>query len=253
MCLIVFAYRIVPDYPMIMVANRDEFYSRPTREACYWHEESIIAGKDLKEGGTWLGLQHQHARFAAITNYREMDTDENAARSRGELPVRFLTSGETPRDFCQNLMMEKDQYRGFNFLAGNQDELVYCSNRHPEVQTLMPGLYGVSNGLLDTPWPKVVRAREALQQALDKGASSEALIEVLLDRTVATDEMLPDTGIGIEGERKLSPCFIQSDGYGTRSTTALKVAADQTTELTEQTWTEQGERYTQKYFLLHPA
>lgn len=221
MCLIVFAWKCHSDYPLIMAANRDEYYQRPTALAGFWEDQpDILAGRDLRDGGTWLGVNRQ-GQFATVTNYRE-GHQQPAHRSRGELTANFLSSGTNIRQYAQHVIDVGDQYNGFNLLLGDGDQLHYCSNRQPQIQTVSPGIYSLSNHLLDSPWPKAIHAKEVLEPLLKTNSvDRDLLIQSLQRRKPFADEHLPDTGVGLEMERMLSPPFIASKDYGTRCTTVL--------------------------------
>ncbi len=222
MCLLALAYKVHPDYPLIVVANRDEFYARPTREAHFWPAHpTILAGRDLEAGGTWLGVSRA-GRWSTVTNFREGRLAP-APHSRGELPLGFLTGNESPADYSRRMLAHGDDFNGFNLLAGNRDELVYASNRQAAIRSLPPGVYTLSNDFLDTPWPKAELARENLLRVLRDAPAlhTDDLLGVLASRQVFPDRQLPATGIGQEMERTLSPPFIVTPAYGTRCTTAL--------------------------------
>jgi len=223
MCLIVFAYDAHPLYRLVLGANRDEFFERPTAPAGPWREApALIAGRDLRAGGTWLGVTRT-GRIAAVTNYREPGFQQVKGTSRGALVTDFLMSALAPAVHLQNLSARSHTYNGFNLLLGDARSLVYFSNRKEGAQIVPAGVHGLSNRHLDTPWPKVERARAGLERLLANGTGLdvEALFSLLADRTPAPDEALPDTGIGISWERLLSSIFIESDTYGTRSTSIL--------------------------------
>lgn len=223
MCLILLAYRVHPGYELVMAANRDEFYRRPTAPAGFWEDVPyLLAGRDLKEGGTWMGITRQ-GRFAAVTNYRDPQAVRPHAPSRGNLVGDYLKGNESPRDYLARLVPEAGNYNGFNLLLGDDQGLFYYSNQDGAPRSLPSGIYGLSNHLLDTPWPKVARGRQALETLLGQssGPTSEALFAILEDRTQASDEELPETGVGIELERMLSPMFIQTPDYGTCSSSVL--------------------------------
>jgi len=224
MCLIVFAYNHHPRYKLIVAANRDENYQRPTRAARFWpSHEDLLAGKDLKAGGTWMGITRS-GRFSAITNYREPVIRKENPPSRGHLVLDFLRQSEDPVNYFEHVDREADRYVGFNLLAGTPGELCYYSNRQREIRRLSPGIYGLSNHLLDTPWPKIKRAKNHLQNIIRKEDIPEAdLFDLLYDDAVAPDNQLPDTGIPREVERKVSPIFIKTEGYGTRCSTVLLI------------------------------
>ncbi len=238
MCLILLAHRILPEYPLVLAANRDEFYERPTASARFWPEApQLLAGRDLQGGGTWLGVTRSGG-WAAVTNYREAARPMSAGRSRGALVLNFLTGEENPGDYLAAVAAEAQDYPGFNLLAGTPEEVWYLSNHDGAARPLPPGVYGLSNALLDTPWPKVVRSREAFQLALNlPGAEREpAFFDLLSDRREAPDAELPDTGFGLEWERLLSPPFILSPGYGTRSSTVLTFSRSGEALLTERSF-----------------
>lgn len=223
MCLIVFAYRRQPGYRLILAANRDEFYDRPTRGVSFWQDRpDILAGLDLKGGGTWLGITRS-GRIAAITNYRHMPSVRPGAPSRGMLVKDFLSGDTPPTDYLDRVQSVGSRYNGFNLLVGDADSLYYFSNKGGAIRRLAPGLYGLSNHLLDTPWPKVERVKTKFESLLKRSAdpASEDLFDMLQDAARPPDKALPDTGIGLEWERVLSPMFITSQTYGTRSTAVV--------------------------------
>jgi uncharacterized protein with NRDE domain len=250
MCLIVFAWKYHPDYPLIMAANRDEYHQRPTAPADFWEDQpDILAGRDLMGGGTWLGVNRQ-GQFAAVTNYRE-GHQQLAPRSRGELTANFLSSGTDIRQYAQHVIDEGDQYNGFNLLLGDGYHLYYCSNRQPQVQGVSPGIYSLSNHLLDSPWPKAIHVKEALEPLLKTNSvDRDLLIQSLQRREPFADEYLPDTGVGLEMERMLSPPFITSKDYGTRCTTVLLKNNQGETTLVEQTYGSDGSQGKRRTFNL---
>lgn len=225
MCLILFAYEAHPSYRLILAANRDEFYERPTGPAAFWPDApGLLAGRDLRHGGTWLGVTRA-GRFAALTNYRDPSAKLDGARSRGGLVTDFLKNRQPPAHYAREVAATAAAYDGFNLLAGDAQTLYYFSNRGGAPSKLAPGVYGLSNHLLDTPWPKVARGKRALGEVIGTGdaLAPEAVIEILFDRVRAADAELPDTGVGVEVERVLSPLFIASPGYGTRSSTVVLI------------------------------
>ncbi len=224
MCLILFAWRAHEAFPFILAANRDEFYERPTAPADFWEESpDLLAGRDLKAGGTWLGVTRQGC-VAAITNYRDPASLKPGAPSRGEMVSGFLRGREGPEAYLDGLAPVAGRYNGFSLLLGNLSELFVYSNRGARF-AVEPGVHGMSNHLIDSPWPKVVRGKAALAGLLGEpgGPSPEALLDLLADRSRPPDRELPDTGVGLEWERILSPLFIESPSYGTRSSTVLIV------------------------------
>jgi uncharacterized protein with NRDE domain len=225
MCLILLAYDAHPLYRLILAANRDEFFSRPAAPAFFWEDApQLLAGRDLKEGGTWLGLTRS-GRIAAITNYRDPRSERKDAPSRGGLVSGFLRGAMAVEDYLAFLRREGVAYNGFNLIFGDMKRLCWFSNRGGDPQFLQPGIHGISNHLLDTPWPKVSHGKEAVERLVVMGKSiePEALFAILADRTVAPDPLLPETGVGIELERLLSPLFISAPTYGTRSSTVLLI------------------------------
>lgn len=223
MCLLVLARNSHPDYPLVVVANRDEFHRRPSQQAHWWQDcPSVLAGRDLDAGGTWMGVSAD-GRWAAVTNYREGNKDK-ALRSRGELPANYLQGSVSPAAYAASLADVACQYGGFNLLVGDMDQVCYVSNRKPGVASLGSSIYTLSNHVLDTPWPKAELARLKLTQALRTPTLEiENLFAVLADSQPFGDHELPVTGVGLELERTLSPPFIVGEEYGTRGTTVLMV------------------------------
>ncbi len=222
MCLIFVAIDAHPDYRLVIAANRDEFYERPSAPAAFWPEaRQLLAGKDLRAGGTWLGIT-KAGRIAALTNYRHRDSQRTDAPSRGNLVSDFLLGREKPAEYLNKLAAHAHRYNGFNLLVGQGASFCHYSNCSSGIRALEPGIHGLSNHLLDTPWPKVEKGKRALRALLAaKSLSPKDLFSFLHDRTAAPDESLPDTGVGLEMERMLSPIFINSPDYGTRSSTII--------------------------------
>ncbi|MEX1211791.1 MAG: NRDE family protein [Balneolaceae bacterium] len=224
MCLIVFSYKQHPTYDLIFAANRDEFYSRPTKEAHFWEEHPhVLAGKDLQSGGTWMGITTS-GTFSAVTNYRDLSMIKKDAPSRGHLVLDYLVNGGDPETYLDNVDRKANRYNGFNLLAGTTEKLMYYSNKVHEPVRLDPGLYGLSNHLLNTSWPKVEQTREDLRLAIEEEEITEERLFDLLKRDVrAPDEKLPNTGLPRELERAVSSVFIKTEMYGTRSSTILLI------------------------------
>jgi uncharacterized protein with NRDE domain len=239
MCLILVAWQAHPDYPLVVAANRDEFFARPTDAASFWPDNRILAGHDLKEGGTWMGITRS-GRFAALTNYRDPARQFDGAVSRGRLVADLLTSSDAPSVWLADKAAGAAAYNGFNLIAAADGELAWASNVSGDCQTLPPGVYGLSNHLLDSPWPKVRAARSALARALEALPNDQPLFDLLRDDTIPPDEQLPRTGVGIEWERLLSSAFVKAPGYGTRSSTVMLMRRDGTLVFDEQTWLEGG-------------
>jgi uncharacterized protein with NRDE domain len=222
MCVIFIAYRIHPRYPLIVLANRDEFYDRPTAEAAHWEDHpEIYAGRDLIAGGTWLGVTEK-GRFAAVTNFREPG-DARGDRSRGALVADFLASDKSPNEYLEHVQEDANRYSGFNLIVGNAGtELFYYSNRSANTQRLNKDCYGLSNHLLSSSWPKVTNGLARFKQLISKEQFQISdCFRLLSDTSLAADADLPDTGVGIERERVLSPIFIRTPNYGTRSSTVV--------------------------------
>jgi uncharacterized protein with NRDE domain len=224
MCTLLLAFKAHPRYPLILAANRDEFYDRPTAGAARWEDApQLFAGRDLVHGGTWLGVTVT-GRIAALTNYRDPRGATVHGASRGKLVSGFLQEKATAKRYLEDLRESGGPYNGYNLLLGDQDRLYCYSNRSDAIVAIAPGVHGLSNHLLDTPWPKVVRGKESLGRLLATGDfSAEGLFAILADQTRAADEQLPDTGVGLETERLLSSIFIASERYGTRSSSILLV------------------------------
>ncbi len=216
MCLILFAYRQHADYPLIVIANRDEYYARPTRNAHWWDDADIFAGRDLEAGGTWLGLNRQ-GLFAAVTNVREPGGMSPGKQSRGELTRNYLADSSPPQQYLHNLAGHDQDYSGFNLLLGSPQGIWFYSNRDQEIRSIEPGIYGISNGLFDEPWPKLSSGKAELETLLAGGIDSVQLMEILTDHRVAQDHELPNTGVSLDIERMLSSRFIRSPEYGTRA------------------------------------
>jgi len=235
MCLILIACGAHPDFPLVIAANRDEYYLRPTARAGYWADHGhILAGRDLECMGTWLGVTRA-GRFAALTNFRDPRERKTDAPSRGNLVGDFLLSGLDPRRYLDEIKSAAQRYNGFNLLAGDANGVFCFSSYDSTLQELSPGIHGLSNHLLNTPWPKVVRGKQRLLQALADGPDAEALLDLLQDREPASGNELPDTGVGAELERVLSPAMIVSPQYGTRASTALLFGSDGCVSFTERT------------------
>lgn len=223
MCTLLVAYEAHPRYRLILAANRDEFYQRPTAAAGFWQEAGdVFAGRDLVHGGSWLGVTGS-GRIAALTNYRQ-GTAGAHGQSRGHLVSEYLKGELSAQEYLETLRGNTAGYSGYNVVLGDTDRLYCYSNKNDEIIRIEPGVHGLSNHLLNTPWPKVVRGKEALARALEQEkVSREELFAILADSTKAPDEQLPDTGVGLELERLLSSIFISSERYGTRSSTILLV------------------------------
>lgn len=239
MCLILVAWRAHPRYPLVIAANRDEFFSRPTAGASFWPDGHILAGRDIQGGGTWLGISRA-GRIAALTNYRDPTRQRGGLPSRGRLVTDFLMSDEPAAAWLHDLAPATGQYNGFNLIVGEvvASSLACLSSVTGEIRTLEPGIYGLSNHLLDSPWPKVDAAKSALSTALGALPEDGPLFDLLHDETIHPDNALPRTGVSLEWERLLSSAFVRAPGYGTRCSTVVMVNSAGTTVFDEQTWLE---------------
>lgn len=234
MCLILFAYQYHPQYRLVLAANRDEFFVRDTAALAFWQDAPhILAGRDLEKGGTWLGVT-RNGRFAALTNYREANSPQKDGPSRGHLVSEYLKRDDSPLLYLNELQLTADRYSGFNLLLGDKETMYYFSNRENSIRLLQSGVFGLSNRLLDSPWPKLERGKEMLLTYLDNDEIDPIrLLDILNDRHRPSDEELPNTGVSLDWERVLSPIFITSDDYGTRSSTVLLIESDSGISMTE--------------------
>jgi len=257
MCLILFSYKAHPLYPLILAANRDEFYERPTAQASFQKETpDMLAGRDLKDGGTWLGMT-KTGRIAALTNFRDIGNLKSDAPSRGELVSGFLCGNENPVEYIQNIRRVSDRYNGFNLILGDESGLFYFSNDDHLFREISPGIHGLSNHLLDTPWPKVEHGRKLLDSMISETENPlpDEIFHMLADISRPNDKHLPDTGIGLEWERLLSSIFIQSEIYGTRSSSVIFVDRENNVTFIERTFISgPGEYKTVKFsFRMNPG
>jgi uncharacterized protein with NRDE domain len=240
MCLAVIALGAHPFYPLVVAANRDEFHDRPTAAAAWW-DESWLAGRDLQAGGTWLGITRA-GRIALLTNVRDPARHDPQAPSRGNLVTRALADAAPPAEALAAAIADGGEHNGFNLVVGNSTEMHWGSNRAGTPRALAPGLHGLSNASLDTPWPKVVRTKAAIAAWCDaRGGDPAALLSVLADRSLAPDDELPATGVTLAWERMLSAPFIVSERYGTRSSTVIAVDAEGHVQFVERAFDAAGE------------
>ena len=237
MCLIVFSYKNHPRYPLILATNRDEFYDRPTEAAHVWQTSpQIIAGRDKKAGGTWLGIS-KNGRFAALTNHRKMDDIKEDTTSRGIIVKDFLLSDDKPQEYLTELQQQGDQFNGFNLIAGTFDDLYYISNKKEGVHKIEPGNHMLSNAFLNTPWPKTVEASASFKEILKEEHPDESkLFEMLQNDQRYSLEKLPDTGLPEKMEKAVSSIFIETDNYGTRSSTLVFVDRKNNVRFVEKTY-----------------
>jgi uncharacterized protein with NRDE domain len=227
MCLIFLSINNHPTYKLIIAANRDEFYQRKTAAAEYWSDyPEILGGRDLEASGTWMAM-NKKGRVAMVTNYRDLKNLKQTAPSRGALVSNFLLTDMHANEYLQSIEPKADVFNGFNLLVGNVDELYYLSNYKQGLEKLNSGIYGLSNALLDTPWPKVEKGKAHFATLIEKqDVDPEVLFNILYNEEQAADSLLPDTGVGIERERMLSSMFIKSPSYGTRCSTVMLVRHD---------------------------
>ena len=241
MCLILFAWQQHPDYPLIAIANRDEYYARPSRDAQWWEDDDIYAGRDLEAGGTWLGV-NRRGHFAAVTNVREAGGMQPGKRSRGDLTRDYLAASDDAETYLARLAPQDQEFAGFNLLLGDSSGLWFYSNREQKIHRVEAGVYGVSNGAFDEPWPKLKSGRAELSALLDGEIRHDQLMEILTDHRVAEDHELPNTGVELDIERLLSSRFIRSSAYGTRACSVITIDREQRIEFSEQNYTDAEHR-----------
>ena len=249
MCLIFISINNHPTYKLIIAANRDEFYNRKTAAADFWEDKpNILGGRDLEACGTWMAMT-KTGRIGMITNYRDPQNINPKAPSRGELVSEYLENGIHGLSYLNAIETKAKEYNGFNLIVGTQDELWYLSNYKNGIDKLKPGLYGLSNHLLETPWPKIIRGKEILAPLLkEKTIDIKNVFEVLYDSQQAMDENLPNTGIGLERERMLSSMFIKSPNYGSRCSTVVLIDHQNQVQLTERVYDLTSFNYTTRVF-----
>ena len=241
MCLLLFAYKTHPDYRLILAANRDEFHRRPTDAAQWWNDApNIFAGRDLEKSGTWMGATRD-GKFAALTNFRDPAQRKSNAPSRGLLVSDYLRGKLAPADYLAQLSSNAEQYEAFNLFLGDKNSLWFFSSRDKQPHELKPGVYGLSNATLDEPWPKVTHGKQALNKILVENVNENELFSLLADRTIYHDDHLPQTGVPLEWERRLSATFIVSPEYGTRCSTLLLIGKDGRMEMIERSFDAGGE------------
>jgi uncharacterized protein with NRDE domain len=240
MCLILFAWRAHPEHALVVAANRDEFFDRPAKPAAYWDDApEVLAGRDLTAQGTWLGVTRT-GRFASITNYRNPAERMPTAPTRGHLVTGFLMAADSPSAYFAGIALGAQEYNGFSMLAADNASLGFYSNREGIVRRIAPGVHGLSNHLLDTPWPKVEKGKERLGALLAGTFDPAAYLELLGDTEPAHDRHLPDTGVGLERERKISAIRIAGGDYGTRCSTVLRIGTDGVAEFWERSYDREG-------------
>jgi uncharacterized protein with NRDE domain len=228
MCLLLVAHGCCPGYRLVLAANRDEFHARPTAPAAAWDEyPAIIGGRDLEAGGTWLAIDTR-GRFATLTNVRSSRGPQRGRRSRGLIVSDFLRSEWAAGAYVDDLARVGADYDGFNVLAYDRDTLYWYSNQADVPRALGPGIYTLSNALLDTVWPKTARLRSGFGHLL--GTQPDDIVETLLgllrDQHLPDDGTLPETGVGLAMERVLASIFIRGEAYGTRCSTVVLIDQD---------------------------
>lgn len=240
MCLIILGVQSHPEYELVLVANRDEFFERKTLKAHLWKKPEIFAGKDMVAGGTWLGVD-KRGRLAAVTNFRNPETVKTTAPSRGLLPVLFLENNMPADVFLQSLSKNGQDYNGFNLIVKDENGIFHYSNVTDKITAINQGIHGLSNAFLNTNWPKVLRGKEKLAKALEENRLNEkSLNGILYDSALAQDKDLPRTGVPLALERQLSAMFIKTPGYGTRCTTVVKIGTGGSVNFTEVIYNEAG-------------
>jgi len=242
MCTILFSWKQHKNYPLILIANRDEFYERKTAPASWWTDHpDVLGGRDLKAGGTWMGI-NKNGRFAAITNFRKLPVEKTYDTSRGDIVKNFLIGTENPNDYLQHLQEKGNNYDGFSLIFGNPHEL-YCYSNRGKAEKLNSNLYGLSNHLLDSPWKKVENGKEWFAAEITDGKwDQEKLFEILRSEEKALDSELPQTGLDLEKERLVSSIFIKSENYGTRISSILTLDQSGSVEFHERTFTPKSDR-----------
>ena len=237
MCLAFFAVGIHPTYKLVVATNRDEFYQRKTEDAHFWADHpTLVGGRDLEGGGTWMGMTRS-GRISLLTNYRDPLHIDPQAPTRGALVSDYLIGTESPDAYLQHIAQHGKQYNGFNLVMGYPDQLWYYSNYKEGVDKLPPGFYGLSNHLLETPWPKVVRGKEKIKPLLlQQTLQPDELFTALYDEHRAPKDALPDTGLTIDREEALSSMFIKTGSYGTRCSTVVLVDHDNHVRYTERVY-----------------
>lgn len=245
MCLIFLSFQNHPTYKLIIAGNRDEFYSRKTASANFWEDHpTILAGRDLEAGGTWMGMTKK-GHVSMLTNFRDPGNINPSAPSRGQLVSDYLRETEQPDTYLRALENKGNTYNGFNLIVGNAEVLWYYSNYGAGTMKLSAGFYGISNHLLETPWPKVVRGKKKLEPALrNPRINADELFEILYDDQRATDSQLPDTGLPLERERALSSMFIKTGDYGSRCSTVILIDKENQVEFSERVYDVKTFEYT---------
>lgn len=238
MCLITISYNVSEDYPLIIAANRDEYFARPSLPADYWEDApEVLGGRDLEKKGGWFAV-NKSGRLAAVTNYRGMDEVDPEAQSRGLLVSRFLNDSQNTETYLQQCIETRSEYSAFNLLLGDKTGLYFLSSREAQFQKLKSGIYGISNGDFDSDWPKLRRCKQQFKKITGTMTeiNHEFFLQMLADQFVPEDSELPQTGVGLELERMLAPVFIRGVEYGTRTSTVLSRSRSNMISLTERNY-----------------
>ena len=250
MCLIFLAIDNHPKYKLVVAANRDEFYQRQTARADFWEDHpEILGGRDLEAGGSWMAI-NKRGRIAMVTNYRDLRNLKSTAPSRGHLVSDFLLTDQDVEFYLREIEPKASHYNGFNLIVGDSSRLGYLSNYKEGIEFLSSGIYGLSNGLLDSDWPKVQRGKEKFTAVLNGEVHAEGLFKLLYNEERAPDDQLPDTGLDLERERAVSSMFIKSPGYGTRCSSVLLIDRQNNIEFSERVYDLETFDYTTKKFEL---
>ena len=240
MCLILLVWRAHPEFPCVLAANRDEFHARATAAANWWPDRpSVLAGRDLEAGGTWLGVTRA-GRIAALTNYRDPGLVRDSVPSRGDLVTQFLESSQSVADALEHLRRVGGSYNPFNIIFSDGERLGIFESVRGDGRELGAGVYGLSNHLLDTPWPKVRIAKSRLTEALNSLHDETAVMRLLRDDKPAPDDELPQTGITLQWERLVSSAFVRAGAYGTRCSTLLRIGRAGRAAFDEWSWDRDG-------------
>ncbi|HET9473181.1 MAG TPA: NRDE family protein [Steroidobacteraceae bacterium] len=248
MCLLVLAWRCHPRYRLVVAANRDEFHARPAAALAPWEDQpGTVGGRDLLAGGTWFAIDGAR-RCGIVTNFREFGRRRRSAPSRGELIPTYLAAGSSPGAWLRTLETDAPGYAGFNLLLADRESLWYATNRSDEfARELPPGIYGLSNEFLDTPWPKLVRVRARFEAMLAEPASEDRrvlsgeLFAMLADREIAAPVTLPPSDLSPEWARKFSAPFVLDPTYGTRCSTVLTLSGDDSLAIAERRFDANGD------------
>lgn len=249
MCLIFISIKDHPRYKLIVAANRDEFYKRKTAPASYWDDfPEVLGGRDLEAQGTWMAMTRS-GKVAMVTNYRDLTNINPAAPSRGQLVSEYLFNGYNPDEYLKEIHEVAHQYNGFNLVIGNHEDLYYYSNYQSKIIRLESGFYGLSNHLLDTPWPKVKKGKAKMEPILKQERIDPIMLfEILRDEEIAPDHELPKTGLELERERALSAMFIKTPNYGSRCSTVILVDKENKIDFIERVYDLNNFDYTEQRF-----